>query len=75
MASNKCVVLVEALHRGDDDALCCLHHPLEGLAINSGAAAVPGSDAASESALNCAPVEIGEHFGRRAKHLESPEEV
>jgi len=43
------------------DALCCLHHPLEGLAINSRAAAEP---AYSQVGLP-GPVEVifGEHTG------------
>ena len=49
--------VVDAFHRGElaaDDTLRCLHHPLEGFAISSGAAAEPGSDA-----FNGAPVEVG----------------
>jgi len=52
--------VVDALHGWEmaaDDALRCLHHPLEGLAISSGAATVPASNAArEEDALDDAPV-------------------
>ena len=54
--------MVDAFHGGElaaDDALCCLHHPLEGFAISSGAAAEPGSDVAREDAFIGAPVEVG----------------
>ena len=52
-----------------NDALRCLHRPLEGLAISSGAAAVPGSDAARGDALDGAPIE--DSFDRHGKRLES----
>ena len=42
-------IVVDALHGREmaaDDTLRCLHHPLQGLAISSGAATIPGSDAA-----------------------------
>src|SRR4029434_10722715 len=42
-------IVVDALHGREmagDDTLRCLHHPLQGLAIGSGAATIPGSDAA-----------------------------
>ena len=58
----KATCVVDAFHGGElaaDDALCCLHHPLEGFAISSGAAAEPGSDAAREDAFIGAPVEVG----------------
>jgi len=45
-----------------DDALHCLHHSLEGLAISSGTAAEPGSNTAREDALNVAPVKVSENF-------------
>ena len=41
--------VIDALHGGEmaaGDTLRCLHHPLQGLAIGSGAATIPGSDAA-----------------------------
>src|SRR4029434_10385857 len=41
--------VVDALHGREmaaDDTLRCLYHPLQGLAIGSGAATIPGSDAA-----------------------------
>jgi len=50
-----------------DDALRCLHHPLESLAISSRAAAEPGSNAAREDALDGAPVKVSEGFSRHAK--------
>jgi len=43
-----------------DYAICCLYHPLEGLAISSGAAAKRGSNAAREDALNGSPVKVSE---------------
>src|SRR4029434_5410250 len=46
-SQSSCVV--DALHvwaMAADDTLRCLHHPLQGLAIGSGAATIPGSDAA-----------------------------
>jgi len=55
--------VVDTLHGWEmaaDDALRCLHHPLEGLAINSGAAAEPGGNAAREDALNGAPVKASD---------------
>jgi len=55
----------DVLHGGEmvaDDALRCLHHPLEGLAISSGAAAAPGSNAAREDALNGTPIKVSENF-------------
>jgi len=57
--------VVDTLHGWEmaaDDALRCLHHPLEGLAISSGAAAEPGSNAAREDAPNAAPVKASESF-------------
>lgn len=47
--------VVDALHRGEvaaNDVLRCLHRPLEGLALCSGAAAAPGSNAATDDALS-----------------------
>jgi len=44
--------VVDALHGWEmagDDALRCLHHPLDGLAISSGEDAEPGSNAAREA--------------------------
>ena len=41
--------VIDALHGREmaaGDTLRCLHHPLQGLAISSGAATIPGSDAA-----------------------------
>jgi len=43
-----------------DDALRCLHHPLEGVAISSGAAAEPDSNAVREDAFNGAPIKVSE---------------
>jgi len=66
----KALCVVDALHGWDmaaDDALRCLHHRLEGLAISSGAAAKPGSIAAREDALYGAPVKGSEGFCRNAK--------
>jgi len=59
--------VVDALHGREmaaSDSLRCLHHPLEGLVINSGAAAKPGSNAAREDALDGAPVQVSEGFCR-----------
>jgi len=56
-----------------NDALCCRHHPLEGLVISSGAAAEPGSNAAREDALDGAPEKVSTGFYRHAKLLESPQ--
>jgi len=70
--------VVDALHGGEmaaDDALCCLHHPLESLAISRGPAAVQGSNVAREDAPNGAPVKVSERFCRHAKLLESPQKV
>jgi len=53
----------------------CLHHPLEGLAMRSGAAAEPGSNAAREDALGGAPVKVCEGFWRHVKVPESPQKV
>ncbi len=39
---------------------CCVHCPLEGLAVSSTAVPVPDSDAAGQHTLNGAPVECGE---------------
>jgi len=58
-----------------DDALRCIHHPLEGLVISSEAAAKPGTNAAREDALVGAPVKVREGFCRHAKVLESPQKV
>jgi len=55
--------VVDALHGREmaaDYVVHCLHHPLEGLAISSGAAAILGSNAAREDALNGAPVKVSE---------------
>ena len=44
---SKASRVVDALHGREmaaDDMLRCLHHPLQGLAICSGAATIPGSD-------------------------------
>jgi len=74
----KASCVVHALHGGEmaaDDALRCLHHPLEGLVISSGAAAASGRNAAREDALNSAPVSVCESFCRHAKLLESPQKV
>ena len=41
--------VVDSLHGGEmaaGDTLRCLHHPLQGLAISSRAATIPGSNAA-----------------------------
>jgi len=57
--------VVDSLHAEEmaaDYALCCLHHPLEGLVISSGAVAEPGSNATREDALNGAPVKVSERF-------------
>ena len=54
----------DALPRGEkvtDDVLRCLQHPLEGLAVSSMAAAVPGSNA-RETALYGASVKVGEDY-------------
>jgi len=70
--------VVDALHSWEmaaDDALCCFHHPLQGLAISSGAAAEPGSNTAREDALNGAPVKVSESFCRHAKLLECRQKV
>jgi len=70
--------VVDCLHGGEmaaDDALRCLHHPMEGLVISSGAAAEPGSNAAREDALNGIPVRVSESFCRHPKLLESPQKV
>lgn len=70
--------LVDALHGREvaaNDALYCLHHPLESFVISSRAAAVPGSNAAREDALRGEPVEVCESFCRHAKLLECPQEV
>ncbi len=45
---------------GTDDRCSCVHCPLEGLAVSSTTVPVPDSDAASQQALNGAPVEGGE---------------
>jgi len=53
--------VVDALHGWEmaaDNVLRCLHHPLEGLVISSGAAAEPGSNAAREDALDGARVKV-----------------
>jgi len=68
------MIVVYALHSWEmaaDDALCSLHHPLEGLVISRGAAAEPGSNAARKDALNGAPVKVSEGFCRHAKLFES----
>src|SRR4029434_6283207 len=70
--------VVDALHGREmaaDDTLRCLHHPLQGLAIGSGAATIPGSDAAREDALNGASIKVFQSFRRHATLLESPQEV
>jgi len=57
--------VVESLHGWEmaaDDALRCLHHPLEGLVISSRAPAVTGSNAAREDALDGAPVKFVRGF-------------
>ena len=42
-----CVVdAVHGMEMAADDTLRCVHHPLQGLASGSGAATIPGSDAA-----------------------------
>jgi len=74
----KASCLVDVLHGGEmaaDDAHRCLHHPQESLVVSSGAAAVPGSNAAREDALHGAPVQVSEGFWRHAKLLESPKKV
>jgi len=66
----KALCLVDALHGWEmtaDDALCFLHHRLEGLVISSRAAAEPGSNAAREDALDGAPVKVSEGFCRNVK--------
>jgi len=55
--------------------LCCLHRPLEGLAISSRAAAEPGSNAGREDTLHGALVKASESFCRHAKLPESPQKV
>src|SRR4029434_4857095 len=56
-----CVVdAVHGMEMAADDTLRCLHHPLQGLAIGSGAATIPDSDAACEDALNGASIKVGE---------------
>jgi len=45
----------------------CLHHPLKGLAISSGATAEQGSNAVREDALDGAPVKVSLGFCRHAK--------
>jgi len=64
--------VVDALHGWEmaaDNALRCLHHPLEGIAISSGASAEPGNNAAREDALDGAPVKVCESFCRHANLL------
>jgi len=69
--------VADALHSWEmaADALRCLHHPLEGLVIRSGAVDEPGSNATREDALDGAPVKVCERFCRHAKLLESPQKV
>ena len=69
----KATCVLDTFHGGELAADNVLHHPLEGYAISSRAAAEPGSDAAREDAFNGAPV--GESLGRYAKLLESPQKV
>jgi len=68
----KASCVVDSLHGWEiaaDDALRCLHHPLEGLAISSRLDAKPGSNAAREDALDGAPVNVSEGFCRHEKLL------
>jgi len=74
----KASCVVDASHGWEmaaDDALCCLHHPLEGLVISSGTATKPGTNATREDALDCAHVNVSEGFCRHAKFAESPQKV
>ena len=45
------------------DALCRLHHPLESLAVEGGAVAIPGCDTARQDALDSASVKVCQSFG------------
>jgi len=74
----KALCVVDALHGWEmaaDDALHCLHHPLEGLVISSGASVEPGSNVARDDAFKGAPVKVSEGFCRHVKLLESPQKV
>jgi len=68
----KALCVVDALHGWEmaaNDALHCLHHALEGLAISSRAAAKPDSNAAREDACNGAPVKVSNTFCRHARRF------
>lgn len=56
------------------DALCHFHYPTLSPAVEGGEAAVRGSDAAGQDALDGAPIEVGEDLRVRAKFLQPPEE-
>ena len=51
------------------------HNPLQCLAVEVGAAGVPGSEATSQDALCGASVESSEDFGTHASFLQFPEKV
>ncbi len=52
--------------RGTNDLCSCVYCPLEGRAVCCTTVPVPGSDAASQHALNVSPVEGTEDGGREA---------
>ena len=45
------------------DALCRPHYPLESLAVEGGAVAVPGGDTARQDALDCASEKVCKGLG------------
>ncbi len=61
--------------RGPDELCCCVHCPLEGLAVSSTAVPVPDSDAAGQHTLNGAPVECGEDGWRETGSFQPVEKV
>ncbi len=61
--------------RGTDDLCCCVHCPLEGLAVCCSTVPVPDSDAAGQHTLNGAPVESGEDGWRETCFFQPAEKV
>ena len=69
-------LIVQGLDWGEiasTDAFGCPHNPLQGLAIEVSAAAIPGSEAASQDALLGVSVESSEDFGTHASFPQFPE--
>lgn len=66
--------ILDGWHPSPGDVLSGSVHPLQSFAVEGGAAAVPGRDAASQDTLDGAPAEVGEYPGVHAAPPQPPQE-